>query len=278
MEARVEKAFDAINDLGKVNQIRISRAYFNLRINELRLRYEMQVKRRQIAEEQRLIREQMREEEKARPELEREQAEAAAEERNYERALEKARLEAQRATGDRMDELREKIHRLEEQVRQAHERGERAISRAQLTRSGYVYVISDVGSFGDQVVKIGMTRRLDPMDRVKELGDASVPFEFDVHAMVYSDDAPTLELEFHRRFADRRLNLINLRKEFFEVSLTEIQAVAKERGLVVEVTMAAEAREYRQTVARRLGLGKQTAAPAQPKFPNALPADYAVAL
>jgi hypothetical protein len=128
---------------------------------------------------------------------------------------------------------------------------ERAKSLAQLTRSGHVYVVSNIGSFGEQTFKIGMTRRLDPDDRVKELSDASVPFDFDVHAMIHSEDAPGLEAAFHREFAERRVNLVDMRKEFFAVTLAEIEGVARRLNLPVEFTKVAEAREYRETRAIR---------------------------
>ena len=103
---------------------------------------------------------------------------------------------------------------------------------AQQTRTGYVYVISNVRSFGESVYKIGMTRRLDPMDRVRELGDASVPFPFDVHYMIYTDDAPKLEAELHQRFAEFKMNSDNYRKEFFKVSLSEIKFELKELNMI----------------------------------------------
>lgn len=114
---------------------------------------------------------------------------------------------------------------------------------AQLTRSGHVYVISNLGSFGENVFKIGMTRRLEPMDRIRELGDASVPFDFDVHAMIYCEDAPSLECAFQARFEGRAINLVNPRKEFFAVSIEQIEAVVREKGLNIELTKLAEARD-----------------------------------
>lgn len=120
------------------------------------------------------------------------------------------------------------------------------MSMAQQTRSGYVYVISNIGSFGNDVFKIGMTRRLEPMDRVKELGDASVPFSFDVHMMISCDDAPTLEKTLHRRFHKQRMNKVNFRKEFFNVSLDDIhQAVVDNHG-VVDYVAEPEALEYNE--------------------------------
>ena len=122
---------------------------------------------------------------------------------------------------------------------------------AQQTRRGHVYVISNIGSFGEDVYKIGMTRRLDPMDRVLELGDASVPFKFDVHAIIFSEDAPSLENTLHKHFETNRLNLINRRREFFRVSLAEIERVVKENHGEIEFTQIAEARESRESEAIR---------------------------
>ena len=120
---------------------------------------------------------------------------------------------------------------------------------AQQTKRGHVYVISNIGSFGANVYKIGMTRRLEPTDRVKELGDASVPFRFDIHAMIYSDDAPNLEKELHRAFDDKKVNMLNYRKEFFNVTLDEIENQIKESGIDAEFTKLPEAIEYRETLA-----------------------------
>lgn len=130
------------------------------------------------------------------------------------------------------------------------------MSLAQQTRSGHVYVISNIGSFGTHVYKIGMTRRLDPMDRIWELSDASVPFDFDVHAIIYTDDAPGLESELHERFADRRINIVNERKEFFHVTIEEIAKVVRERCGDIELTLAAEAAEFLQSEAFRRENGK----------------------
>ena len=108
-----------------------------------------------------------------------------------------------------------KIIELERQLEEAHQKTERAQAMAERTKTGFVYIISNIGSFGEDVVKIGLTRRLDPNDRVKELGDASVPFLFDTHAMIYSDEAPALEAALHTKFEGRRINTSNMRKEFF---------------------------------------------------------------
>ncbi|MBO9651606.1 MAG: GIY-YIG nuclease family protein [Variovorax sp.] len=128
---------------------------------------------------------------------------------------------------------------------------------AQQTRAGHCYVISNEGSFGSDVLKIGMTRRLEPLDRVRELGDASVPFEFDVHALIYSEDAPSLERILHREFNAQRVNMVNPRKEFFRVGLAAVKKKLKETGLEADFTMTAAAREFRETQALLAGSFEQ---------------------
>jgi hypothetical protein len=269
MEERIQRAFTAINQLGTVVQVSIVPEYLELAMNELRLQFEYQEKRRAEAEEQRLIREQMREEERVQREAERAEAEAAAEEARYERALQKAREEIKTATGAQLAELSERIGELEGELAAAHAQHERAIAMAQLTRCGYVYVISNIGSFGENMFKLGMTRRLEPLERIRELGDASVPFAFDVHAMVYSDDAPALECALHQHFRERSVNLVNPRKESFHVSIEEIEEFLMECGLGIQLTKLAEAREYRETLALRANGNAH-----QPRdaFPATLPA------
>jgi hypothetical protein len=122
---------------------------------------------------------------------------------------------------------------------------------AEMTRTGYVYIISNIGSFGDGVVKIGLTRRLDPEDRIRELGDASVPFIFDTHAMIYSEDAPALETALHAEFGERRVNVANMRKEFFRVSLDEVEDAVQRLAPDAAFFKDREAQEYHETMARR---------------------------
>ena len=261
MEERLEKAFSAINKLGETQQITISQRYKKLKLDELRLSYEHQDRIYQEKEEQKRIREQIREEEKAQKEIERALKESDDEEKKYNKALEQARKELEKAHGDAVITLQERMAQLQSQLEEAQRMKERALSMAQQTKAGHVYVISNIGSFGDNVFKIGMTRRLEPMDRVKELGDASVPFEFDVHAMIYSDNAPELENIMHKEFDSRRVNLVNSRKEFFKVELQEIENIAKKRNLGIEFTKVAEAREFRESISIRDASSKKTAEP-----------------
>lgn len=258
MEARIRKAWEVTNSLVGVQQCEIVPAYLDLKLKELYLVHEYQEKLQEEKEEQRRIREEMREEEIALRELERAQAEAEKEEVRYAQALSKARADVERAVGEKQQRLLTKIEELQRLLDEAHANKERAIARAQMTRSGHVYVISNVGSFGEDVYKIGMTRRLDPMDRVRELGDASVPFHFDVHAIIFSEDAPGLENALHRKFGDRRVNRVNERKEFFRVSVEEIEQVVRQHHGEVRFTLAAEAAEYRKTLAMLQGASAVT--------------------
>jgi multidrug efflux pump subunit AcrA (membrane-fusion protein) len=269
MEERLGKSFEAINSLGTVVQVSITPEYLELALAELRLTHEHEAKKQEEKEEQRQIREQMREEERAQKEIERAQQEAAAEQARYEKALEKARSEMEKAKGEQVKKMDAKIADLEQKLTEAQQKAQRATSMAELTKSGHVYVISNIGSFGEDVFKIGMTRRLEPTDRVRELGDASVPFEFDIHAMIYSEDAPSLENAFHKQFAERRLNLVNMRKEFFNVTLDEVAQFAASQGLGVKLTKLAEAREYRETLAIREK--RSVATPPQPQEAEAFP-------
>jgi hypothetical protein len=140
---------------------------------------------------------------------------------------------------------------------------------AQQTRCGYLYVISNVGSLGEEVIKIGMTRRLDPMDRVRELGDASVPFGYDVHAMVYSEDAPALEAEIHSHFGSKRVNRVNLKREFFRAPLADVEKFIRGKGLKIELASHAEAKEYRETLALLQQLEAKVIA-AKSEFPDSI--------
>ncbi|MGO9269780.1 MAG: DUF4041 domain-containing protein [Terriglobia bacterium] len=253
MEERVEKSFDAVNKLGDVVKVSITREFLKLKLDEIRLAYEYEDKRRQEREEQRRIREQIREEEKAQQEIEKAREEAEAEEARFQRALEKAREEAAKATGAQLQKLTEQISSFESKLDEARQKKEKAKSRAESgLKSGFVYVISNIGSFGEGIYKIGMTRRLDPEERILELGGASVPFPFDVHATLWSDNAPELENALHQLFEERRLNLVNARREFYRnVQIAEVEEFVKRKGLSAQFIEQPEAREYRETLARR---------------------------
>ncbi len=251
LEARIGKAFEAINKLGSTHQITVTKEYYDLKLQELRLEFELEEKLYQKKGEQRKIREQIREEEKAQREIEKARKEAEEDEERNEKALQKAKAEIEKAKGKELELLTEKIKRLEENLQKAHELKERAISRAQFTKSGHVYIISNIGSFGDTVYKIGMTRRLEPTDRIEELGDASVPFDFDVHGLIYSENAPELKNILQKKLDSKRVNLVNRRAEFFNTTIDEIEALVNELNLKIQLTKMAEAKEYRETLSLR---------------------------
>ena len=285
LEQRITKSREEVDKLGHSNRINITEPYFRLKLGELHLVHEHREKVQEEKEEQRQIREQMRDDQKARDEIERAQVQAEEEESRYERALIKARADLLEATDKQHEKLAALVNKLETELKEAIDRKAKAIARAQLTKgprmvksidkrgfglraprrnhaptiahrsrrpfagpkSGHVYVLSNIGSFGEGVHKIGLTRRLDPLERIDELGSASVPFAFDVHAIIYSADAPALEHALHKAFFDRRINLVNHRKEYFRVSLEEIrEAVEKLHGLVSFV-LTPEAEEWRKT-------------------------------
>ena len=257
MEKRIETSHEYINRLGASWYCSISNKYLDNRIEELRLSFTYEEQKQKEKEEQAQIREQMREEERAIREIEKAREQAEKDEAKFADMLKKAKAEAQRATDQDKHRLNEKINKLEALLAEAEANRQRAISRAQMTRSGHVYVISNVGSFGDHVYKIGMTRRIEPLDRVRELGDASVPFPFDVHALIFTEDAPSLENALHKRFNFRRVNFENMRKEFFRVSIEEIRdelyKIHQEEGLQADLrlTLVAEAKQYRLSEAKR---------------------------
>ncbi len=253
MEERIRKSFEAVNKLGDVVKVSITQEFLKLKLDEIRLAHEYEEKRRQEREEQRRVREQIREEEKARQEIEKAREEAEADEVRFQRALERAREEAAKATGAQLQKLTEQISSFESKLDEARQKKEKAKSRAELgLKSGVVYVISNVGSFGEGVYKIGMTRRYEPEERILELSGASVPFPFDVHAMLWSDNAPELENALHQLFEERRLNLVNPRREFYrDVELGEVEEFVKSKGLSAQFIKQPEAREYRETLARR---------------------------
>lgn len=249
-EEKIYKIFEVVNKLLEANHCNISSHFLKLKLEELQLAYEYQEQLFKEKAEQKELREQMREEEKARKEIERNQKEAEKEEKRYLEALEKARAELDKKSESEKFSFLTKIADLEFKLKEAQENKERAIAQAELTRSGHVYVISNLGSFGENVYKIGMTRRLDPQERIDELGDASVPFEFDVHAMIKSEDAPALEKKLHDTFTGKRINKVNLRKEFFKVTLEEIEKEVKNfHKSEFKLTLVAEAKQWRQSEA-----------------------------
>ncbi len=246
----MKDAYALVNKDGEVyKNARIAEEYLDARLDELKWAIAVQKVKEKTREEQRAIREQMREEEQAKREIERALKQAAREEDLVNKAIARIKKQVEEASEAEKARLEAKLADLNVKLSEAEERGRKALSMAQQTKRGHVYIISNLGSFGEDVYKIGLTRRLDPNERVRELGDASVPFPFDVHAMLASEDAPALEAALHRRFLERQVNKVNKRKEFFRVSLAEIRAVADELQLEATWTLTADAAQYRETLA-----------------------------
>lgn len=249
-EKRITSSQEAISKLGRMMGITITPAYYRLKIEELYLAFEYQQKKQQEKEEQKEARARLREEAKLAKEIEEERKKLEKEQRHYQNALRK--IEAQLAGASEADraDIEQKRQELTLQLQKIDQAFKDVDYREANQRAGYVYIISNVGAFGKNVYKIGMTRRLDPMDRIDELGDASVPFDFDVHAMIFSDDAPKLEAALHNAFADRKLNFVNQRREFFRVTLDEIKAVVRANfDKTVEFVDFPPAEQYRQSLA-----------------------------
>ena len=238
---KINKLFNDINRLSTTNDIEITKDYLNLKVEELNLAFVYAELKEEEKEEQRRIREQMREEAKRQAELEEKRKTINKEQQHYENELKRA-LERNR-DAELIRKLRERIAELEN--------SKKDVDKLEATvKAGYVYIISNEGSFGENCYKIGTTRRLNPLDRVDELGNASVPFRFDVHALIFSEDCFELESKLHKIFDAKRVNKVNKRKEFFNVTLDEIvEVVNNQLGLNVEFTLEAIAREYRESKA-----------------------------
>ena len=245
----ISDAYRLVNHNGKAfRDARITQRYYDTIIEQLKHAVTTQELKKKDQEEQREIREAMREEEKVRREVEKALREAEKEEQLLAKAMKIAEEKLSKAADEERAKFEEELEEIKRQLAEAGERGQRAISMAQQTKRGHVYIISNIGSFGENVVKIGLTRRLEPLDRVKELGDASVPFSFDVHAMIHSEDAPKLEKELHDTFDKNRLNKVNYRKEFFTIPIHEIRKNIDQIGLETHWTMKAEAQEFRESL------------------------------
>lgn len=250
MEERIRRSFETCNKLLKVIDAFWTDIVLDRKLQELYLAHEYQMKRQEEKEAARQARDEQREQEKLEREIREARAKIEKERRHFTSALQKLQLRLgdsidQQGRNDlqtRIDELTSLNSKLDEEERLLDYREQNA-------RAGYVYVISNIGAFGESIYKIGMTRRLEPMDRVDELGDASVPFRFDVHALIFSDNARALEAKLHAHFAAGRLNKVNGRKEFFRADLKEIEAeIRANYDAVVEVLHAAPAEQYRESL------------------------------
>lgn len=250
-QERIERIAEKIDNWNDDLGISISQEYLDLKIEELKLAYEYILKKQEEKEYIREQREIAKENARVQKELEEARQKIEKEQRHYQNQLEQLNVQYLLENSEAKKEwISEKINLTEAELEKLRKALEDVDYRQANERAGYVYVISNVGSFGENVFKIGMTRRLDPQDRIDELGGASVPFRFDVHAMIFSSDAPKLETILHNTFADKKVNMVNGRKEFFNVTLEEIEEVIKKNyDKTVDFTYVPTAQQYRETMA-----------------------------
>ncbi|MGI3747117.1 MAG: DUF4041 domain-containing protein [Janthinobacterium lividum] len=247
MVKRMTYAREQIDKLNKSTNIHITNEYFDSKLMELRLTHEY----REKIKEERDVRAEASRAEREEKRFLQDMLEAEKEEAKYQKLLDKATFEASRSHGAQQEAYLENIKVLEQALAEAHTKVARAQAMAEMTKSGWIYIISNIGSFGPEIIKIGLTRRLDPLDRVRELGSASVPFTFDVHAIIYSDSAPTLERALHIEFDQYRVNAKNSRKEFFRVPLAEVEKAVKKLAPESTFFQDIEAQEFQETLALR---------------------------
>lgn len=248
--SKIQRSFEAINKIFAVDGVQISQKYLSTKYEELSMVYAYMVKEDEEREQRKAIREQMVEEEKVRREIEQAKKKIEKEETQFTNEVNKLMSYMQKAKDDIERQLYlDKISELQEKLKAVAADKENVLQREQNTRAGFVYIISNIGAFGEDVFKIGMTRRLEPMDRISELSSASVPFPFDVHALIFSEDAPGLEAVLHQHFDKNRVNKVNQRKEFFKIGLDEIKRIVLENhNATVKFVDIPDAIEYRETL------------------------------
>ena len=249
VKSKIIKTFEVLNKLFAIDEVEIDKDFLAIKLQEADLLYAYEYQKEQEKLQQKAIKEQMIEEEKVRREIEKEKAKVQKEETQFKNEISKLMSYMQKSSEVEKQLYIDKIKELEEKLKAVEKEKEDVLNREQNTRAGFVYIISNIGSFGENVYKIGMTRRLEPMDRINELSSASVPFEFDVHAMIFSEDAPALENALHKHFDKCKVNKVNPRKEFYRVDLDEVEKVVKENyNGTVTFTKIAEAYQYRESL------------------------------
>ena len=248
IKEQIQKCASSIDKLNQRNRISIKQSYIDLKIEELELVHEFRMKKQEEKEAMQAARAEEREQAKLQKEIEEARKKVLKEQTHYQNAKEKYFAQLESASDEEKTLLLEKINEVDQKLQEIEKNLQDIDYRESNQKAGYVYVISNIGSFGENIYKIGMTRRLDPQDRIDELGDASVPFTFDVHAMIFSDDAPKLEAELHKAFEDKKVNMVNGRKEFFNVTLEEIEKVIKEHhDKLIEIKKVPDAEQFRET-------------------------------
>lgn len=250
MRNKILRSYEALNKIYKSDGVQITKTFLENKLQQLITAHSYQEKLEDEREQKKLIQEQLKEEEKVRREIEREKAKIEKDETQFKNEISKLMKYLQKTDNDVEKNLYiDKIKECEEKLSELETVKSDVLNREKNTRAGFVYIISNIGSFGENIFKIGMTRRLEPMDRIKELSSASVPFEFDVHALIFSDDAPSLESILHNTFREYEVNKVNHRKEFFSIPLEKIEKVVTEHhNATVKWTYDAAAEEYRESL------------------------------
>lgn len=247
---KITRSFNSLNKIFETDGIQLNQNWLQIKLDQLNTLYLYEMKKNNEKDIQKAIKEQMVEEEKVRREIEKQKQKLEKDQKQFNNEVTRMMKYLQKTSNDAEKELyMDKIRELEEKIKKLEEEKQVVLDREMNARAGFVYIISNIGSFGENIYKIGMTRRLEPMDRIKELSSASVPFEFDVHAMIFSDNAPELENILHQTFRERSVNKVNFRKEFFKVTLDEIEDVVKRNyNKTVDFIKVPTAAEYRQTL------------------------------
>lgn len=250
VRGKINRTYELLNKIFDQDGIAIRKSFFNLKLKELSFVYSYMTKLEEEKEIRKAIREQMVEEEKVRRELEKAKQKLDKDEAQFQKEINKLMIYMQKSQDEAQTQLyKDKIDELEQKIKEVEANRADVENREANAKAGFVYIISNIGSFGENVFKIGMTRRLEPMDRIAELSSASVPFPFDVHALIFSDDAPALEAVLHQHFTNERVNKINTRKEFFRVELEKIKTLVQEKhNATTKFIDIPEAAEYRETL------------------------------
>lgn len=248
-EKRIDKSFEAVRKLGRTWSAEVSQRYKELKIDELRLAFEYQLKKQDEKEEQRKAREQLREQQKLEQEIRAAREKIAKERKHFSAAIKQLEEKLAVSSAEERADVEARLNEVRSQCSELDNAEKEVDYREKNAKAGYVYVISNLGAFGDQVFKIGMTRRLEPLERIYELSDASVPFDFDVHALIFSDDAPALESKLHKHFESTRINKVNRRREFFRAEIGEIETIIRQNyEKVFDLVKEAAAADYRESL------------------------------
>lgn len=257
IENRINKTFTSLNNLYKREDVQITKGYLNLKIDEMHLAYEYEVKKQEEKELLREEREKEREEKKLQKELERERKKFERENETINSEIEEVKAKMAQAAAEEKAKLEAEIAKLQEALDKNNEEVKKINEWQEKPGAGYVYIISNIGSFGEGVFKIGVTRRDNPEERIRELSSASVPFRFDTHVFIFSKNAYELESELHERFNDKRVNKVNMRKEFFRISIDDVKQIVEEnKGQVHSFVEHPDAEEYYDTLKKEKLLGQ----------------------